>query len=65
MIGIRRSQYMIVQNPVLLCFAYTLVQQRREVVTSSGHGSKISGRQQTKTSLKKWILTVSNFIDPI
>ena len=32
----------------------------RKVVTSSCHGSKISGCQQTK----KWIRTISNFIDP-
>ena len=35
----------------------------RRSVTSRYHGSKISGWQQTKTSLKKWIRTVSNFID--
>ena len=36
-----------------------------EVVPSRCHGSKISGWQQIKTSLKKWIRTVSNFIDLI
>ena len=36
-----------------------------ELVTSRCHGSKISGCQQIKTSLKKWIRTVSNFIDLI
>ena len=41
------------------------VQLRGEVVTSCCHGSKILGWQQIKTSLKKWIRTVSNFIDLI
>ena len=35
----------------------------REVVTSRCHNSKIFGWQQTKTSNKRGIRTVSNFID--
>ena len=38
---------------------------RGEVVTSRCHGSKISGWQQTKNVPKKWIHTVTNFIDLI
>ena len=45
-----------------LIFAISRVEWR-EVVTSRCHNSKIFGWQQTKTSLKKWIRTVSNFID--
>ena len=40
-------------------------EQRGEVVTSRSHGSKISGWQQTKNSLKQRIRTVSNLIDLI
>ena len=38
---------------------------RGDVVTSRCHGSKISGWQQTKNVPKKWIHTVTNFIDLI
>ena len=44
---------------------YLTVPLRGEVVTSRCQGSKIFEWQQTKTSLKKWIRTVSNLIDLI
>ena len=40
-------------------------EQRRDVVLSRWHGSKISGWQQTESSLKKWIHNVSIFMDLI
>ena len=39
------------------------VYREEKVVTSRCHCSNISGCQQTKTSLKMWIRTVSNFIE--
>ena len=39
------------------------IERRSRYVNASCHVSKICGWQQTKTSLKKWIRTVSNFID--
>ena len=35
----------------------------REVGTARSHGSKISGGQKIKNSLKKWIRTVSDLVD--